>query len=160
MRMTIKSRALTVLLPCIVLTAITFCFGGELMEPSRTLKEPGKAWGGLTVFSEPPQLEVFLDGKKVGRTPLWLRDVETGLHMLKIEQAETGIQVNKDKTVRIGLFKGSFVTFSESPKETQQLEARKKEISQPSTVEKPAEQEKRKDLTLWEQFVNGSLKHF
>lgn len=62
------------------------CLGGELIEPTRTLGGPEKTWGGLTVFIEPPQMVVYLDGEKAGTTPLWLRQVEAGPHKLKIKK--------------------------------------------------------------------------
>jgi len=144
----------------ILLSTLSVCSGGELIEPTRTLQEAGKTWGGLTIFSEPPQLEIYLDGEKVGQTPLWLRKVETGLHTIKIGPAETRVRIEKDKKLKVGFLKGSFVTSSEPAKETPK-------VSQPldqQAVAPPQEQtggdERTEDLTSWEKFVNGSLKHF
>ena len=160
MRMTVTSGALSVFFCCIALSAITFSFGAELIEPTRTLQEPGKSWGGLTVFSEPPQLEVYLDGERVGRTPLWLREVETGPHTLKIASAETSVHVEKGKRVKIGLFKGTLVTGSEQEKEKPRPQQQLKERDTIPTSQGQEEREKSDDLSLWEKFVNGSLKHF
>jgi hypothetical protein len=136
------------------------CLGSELIEPTRTLGGPEKTWGGLTVFSEPPQLAVYLDGEKVGTTPLRLRQVETGSHKLKIEEVEKDIRVSEGKTARIGLFKGSLVTFSEVEDQKAAPEPLKEAERQRPPMARPPEELKTEDLTLWEKFVNGTLKHF
>jgi hypothetical protein len=66
------------------------------------------------VFSEPPQMVVYMDGEKAGTAPpLWLQRVEAGTHKLRIGEVEKDTRVSERKTARIGLFKGSFVAFSE-----------------------------------------------
>ena len=144
----------------ILLSAISICFGGELIEPTRTLQGTEKTWGGLAIFSEPPQLEVYLNGEKAGRTPLWLRQVETGPYTVKIAHAETIVHVEKNERLRVGFFKGSFVIRAEP---TKKQPANEKELERPTVVpySGPSEEEdKDQDLTLWEKFVNGTLKHF
>jgi hypothetical protein len=144
----------------ILLSAISICFGGEMIEPTRTLQEVGKTWGGLAIFSEPPQLEVYLNGEKAGRTPLWMRQVETGPHTIKIADAETIVHIGKDEKLTLGFFKGSFVIRSE-PKKRQP--AAEKRIERPAARPyngPPEEEEQKRDLTLWEKFVNGTLRHF
>jgi hypothetical protein len=136
------------------------CLGAELIQPTRTLGGPEKTWGGLTVFSEPPQLVVYLDGEKAGTTPLWLRQVEAGPHKLKIGEVEKDIRVSGGKTARIGLFKGSFVTFSEVEEKKAAPEPVKEAERRRPPVAPPPEEPKSEDLTLWEKFVNGTLKHF
>jgi PEGA domain len=160
MKTTLNLGTIAGLFLCVLVLTLSVCFAGELIEPSRTLQEAGKTWGGLTIFSEPPQLDVYLDGEKVGQTPLWLRKVETGLHRIKIGPAETSVRIEKDKKIKLGLLKGSFVISSEPAKETPK-------VSQPSEQQAVAppqaqagEDERTEDLTLWEKFVNGSLKHF
>ena len=143
-----------------VMVAVSPSFGGELIEPTRTLGGPEKNWGGLTVFSEPPQLDVYLDGEKVGTTPLRLREVQTGLHKLRIKDTEKDVHVSKGRTARIGLFKGSFVTFSEVEEKKAAPERLKEAERQRPTMAQSLEEPKTEDLSLWEKFVNGSLKHF
>jgi hypothetical protein len=63
----------------------------------------------VTVFSEPPELEVFLDGSKVGQTPLWLERVSQGFHKLRVKDVETEIHLEAGKGLRVGLFKGDLV---------------------------------------------------
>jgi len=59
----------------------------------------------------------------------------------------------------VGLFKGRFITcLGEEKKPGKQAAADKKE---PATkIEATESPEKQKDLSRWENFVNGSLKHF
>jgi hypothetical protein len=155
-----KVGILTFMLAAEALVAGSWSLGGELIEPTRTLGGPEKTWGGLTVFSEPPQMDVYLDGEKVGITPLWLRQVEAGPHKLKIKEAEKDVRVEKGKTARIGLFKGSFVTFSEVKEEKAAAEPPKEEPPQTSSAAPTTEENRSSDLSLWERYVNGSLKHF
>ena len=145
---------------CILLSTLSVCSGGELIEPTRTLQEAGKTWGGLTIFSEPPQLEIYLDGEKVGQTPLWLRKVETGLHTIKIGHAQTSVRIETDKRLKVGLLNGSFVISSEPAKETPRVSQPSEQQAVAPPQSQAGENERTEDLTLWEKFVNGTLKHF
>jgi hypothetical protein len=143
----------------ILLGAAALCYGGELIEPTRTLQDAGERWGKLIVFSEPPEVDVFLDGSKVGQTPVWLERVKEGTHKLQIKDLEKEIYVKEGRTLKVGLFKGRFITRLEEEKKVgKQAAADKKE---PATKVEAAESpEKQKDLSRWEKFVNGTLKHF
>jgi hypothetical protein len=143
----------------ILLGAAALCSGGEMIEPTRTLQDAGERWGKLVVFSEPPEFDVLLDGSKVGQTPVWLERVKEGTHKLKIGDLEKEIYVKEGKTLKVGLFKGRFITRLEEEKKVgKQAAADKKE---PATKGEAAETpEKQKDLSRWEKFVNGTLKHF
>jgi hypothetical protein len=134
--------------------------GDELLEPTRNLGGPEKQWGGLTLFSEPPQMDVYMDGQKIGRTPLWLRQVEAKNHDLKIGEIETNVQVKKGKTVRIGLFKQSLVKFTEVEQLAAPSETTKKSESQRPSRKDQSKKQKKEDLSLWERYINGSIKHF
>jgi len=160
MRTTLNLGSAAGLFFCILVSAISVCFAGELIEPTRTLQEAEKTWGGLTIFSEPPQLEIYLDGEKVGQTPLWLRKVERGLHSIKIGHAQTSVRIEKDKRLKVGLFKGSFVISSEPAKETPKASQPSEQQAVAPPQSQAGEDERTEDLTLWEKFVNGTLKHF
>ena len=145
---------------CVLVLTLSVCFAGDPIEPTRTLQEAGKTWGGLTIFSEPPQLDVYLDGEKVGQTPLWLRKVETGLHTIKIGHAQTSVRIETDKRLKVGLLNGSFVISSEPAKETPRVSQPSEQQAVAPPQSQAGEDERTEDLTLWEKFVNGSLKHF
>lgn len=87
---------------------------GELIEPTRTLDDAGKAEGKLLVFSEPPGLPVSLDGLSIGKTPTSIEEVNPGIHDLQVETRETRITIEPGKTLAISLFKGYFVRIPES----------------------------------------------
>jgi hypothetical protein len=134
--------------------------GDELIPPTRTLQEPGSTWGGLTVFSEPPQLEVYLDGKKVGETPVLLKHVKAGFHKLRVEHSETDIYLEPGGSVQLSLYKGSFITVAREKREGEKETG--VEGERPAEARKAAEAPKERDtdLTPWEKFTNGTLRHF
>ena len=120
-----------------------------------------KHWGKVIVFSEPPGADVYLDQEKVGSTPLWLARVEQGIHILRVADKEAQIYVERGKIIKAGLFKGSFIA-----REEEDVEAapppRREERPEPSgpAREQPAEEERKRDLTRWDRFINGSLPFF
>jgi hypothetical protein len=143
------------------LATVSICSGGELIAPTRTLQEPTIAWGGLTVFSEPPRLEVYLDGKKVGRTPVWLKHVQAGFHKLMVEHAETDIYLEPGVMVQLSLYKGSFITLPREKKEAEKEAGVEGERPTETRKAAPAPgEEQATDLTPWEKFTNGTLRHF
>ena len=145
----------------ILLGAAALSYGGELIEPTRTLQDAGERWGKLVVFSEPPEFNVFLDGSKVGQTPVWLERVKEGTHKLQIKDLEEEIYVKEGRRLMVGLFNGRFITRrEEEKKEGMQAAPAKKEPAPTLEEEAPSEKEKETDLSRWEKFVNGTLKSF
>jgi hypothetical protein len=145
----------------ILLSAVALCYGGELIEPTRTLRDAGEPSGKLIVFSEPPELDVFLDGSKVGQTPIWLERVKEGTHKLQVKNLEKEIYVKEARTLKVGLFKGRFITVLEAEKKAEkQVALEKKEPATTLEEEESPEKQKENDLSRWEKFVNGSLKQF
>jgi hypothetical protein len=134
--------------------ATGLCLSGELIPPTRTLEAPEAAWGRLTVFSEPPELDVLLDSTKMGQTPLWLEKVKPGFHSLQINDSKTDIYVKEGETLKLGLFKGSFITLPEKEKEITPVPPvePKRSPEKPKTAQPT---EKMKDLTIWALFPNG-----
>ncbi len=86
--------------------------------------------------------------------------VQAGPHTLKIAGAETSIHVEENERLKKGLFKGTLVTGSEKKKEKPKLQQQLKERTAIPASQEQEEREKSEDLSLWEKFVNGSLKHF
>ncbi len=120
------------------LTTITIVFGfafllvyspawsSELIKPTRALDSTGEKLGKLSVFSEPPGLEVTLEGTIIGKTPLILDEVKPGSHRLKVKNSETDITIEPGKTLKISLYKDKFVLIPATDK---------KPSKQPETVE-------------------------
>ena len=73
----------------ILFVAATVAVRGELIQPTRTLQSSEKMPGTLSVFSEPPGLDVFLNQSKIGKTPIQSIEVTPGTHTLKVEDSET-----------------------------------------------------------------------
>jgi hypothetical protein len=156
----IKPGVLAFIALTAVILGMEICSGDELIEPTRELGGIEKEWGGLTLFSEPPQMDVYIDGKKLGRTPLWLHKVAATNHVLQIGGVETRIQIKKGKTSRIGLFKGSLVKLPERNQRSVPAKTAKQQGTQRTASQQQPKHPKKEDLTLWERYINGSLKHF
>ena len=125
-----------------LLVAVTFSIGGELIEPTRTFERSEKTSGKISVFSEPPKLDVFLDDSKIGKTPIVSMKVEAGSHYLKVKDSETKVYVAPGKSLRLSLHKGSFIEIQE--KEREKLLEPKENATE---KKKPDEQTKEKAET-------------
>jgi len=89
-------------------TVAGYCYGSEKIAPTRTLD--GRAQPGqLSVFSEPPGLEITLNGKSAGMTPLHEIAIAGGIHTLKIENTQTTITITSGEVRQLSYFKGKFV---------------------------------------------------
>lgn len=108
------------------------------------------------MVSEPSDLDVFLDGSEIGKTPVWSEEVKSGIHTLRVKHAETDIYVEPGKTLKVSLFKGTFISIAEEEKKVEkQAGPEKKKVSEArETVESP-EAQQQKDLTPWERFISG-----
>ena len=61
----------------LLFVVVTVAESGELIKPTRTLQSSEKIPGRLSVFSEPPGLDVFLDQSNIGKTPILSMEVTT-----------------------------------------------------------------------------------
>ena len=140
------------------LTKITIVFGfafllvyspawsSELIKPTRALDSTGEKLGKLAVFSEPPGLEVRLEGTIVGNTPILLDEVEPGSHRLRVKDSETDISIEPGKTLQISLYKDKFIlipaTDKKPPEQSQTAETtptKSKPPPPPSGEQRPKE---------------------
>lgn len=151
-------------LPTVLVLQVLFAglsYGDGLIPPTRTLEGDERSWGRLTVFSEPPGLEVYLDGEKVGAAPLWLSMVEAGTHILRVGDTEEQVLVQPGKRTKAGVFKGSFIAMTEEDRQVlPEPPAAKGPLPEGPVVERPEEEERRRELTRWDLFINGSLPFF
>ena len=85
------------------------CFGGDVIEPTRTLEDGNVKTGKLFVFSEPPGIAIKLDGKAVGKTPVSLEALPQGTHVLRVKNEETTIIMAPGEVRRLSFFKGKFI---------------------------------------------------
>jgi hypothetical protein len=134
-------------------------WSSELIKPTRALDSSGEKPGKLSVFSEPPGLEVALEGTIIGNTPLFLDEVKPGSHRLQIKNSETDITIEPEKTLKISLYKGKFVlipaTDNKPPKQSQTAETTPTKPKPPPT---PAEEQRPKELSPIERY--RLLRHY
>lgn len=98
-----------------------------LIEPTRTLETATSDLGVLNVYSEPPGLEVRLDGKPIGKTPILSAELSSGAHVLRIEGTETKFFLGQRETIALSWFKGSFIRIPEKTKATEEPTAESKQ---------------------------------
>jgi hypothetical protein len=112
----------------LIVTCVLFAVGlhAQLIEPTRSLEGAQDGDGILNVLSEPPGLEVQLDGQVIGKTPIFSIKVPAGAHAIRIRDSETEIQIAAGKKVSMSWFKGAFIEIpekaepsAEAPKEAQ-----------------------------------------
>ena len=101
----------------------------ELIAPTRSLETASDDLGILNIFSEPPALEIWLDGKVIGKTPLVSVELSSGTHVLRIEGSEAEIFISPRKATSLSWFKGSFIQIPEKAKAAGEpmTESKKKE---------------------------------
>jgi len=85
----------------------------ELIAPTRTLSGQEPTTGRLSVFSEPPDLPVLLDGVDIGKTPVILKEVAAGTHTLRVKGTEKEITVPPDKSLQLSFFKDVLIIIPE-----------------------------------------------
>ena len=85
----------------------------ELIAPTRTLGGEQKLTGLLSVFSEPPDLPVLLDGVDIGKTPVILKEVTSGAHTLRVKGTEKEITVPPGKSLQLSFFKDVLIIIPE-----------------------------------------------
>lgn len=94
---------------CAVCALFSSGLQAQLIEPTRSLKDAYDGTGLLNVLSEPPGIEVRVDGKVIGQTPIFSARFPAGVHALRIRDSETDIQLVAGKTFAISWFKGAFI---------------------------------------------------
>jgi PEGA domain-containing protein len=143
----------------LLFVAVTQAVGGELIKPTRTLQSSEKTPGNISVFSEPPGLDVFLNQSNIGKTPILSMEVTPGTHSLKVKDSETEVYIIPGKSLRLSLFKGTFVEVKEQEKEAI------KKPEEGTTGKKPAEPTEEKpgykpkyDPAYWPLKPSGPIK--
>lgn len=132
----------------------------DLIAPTRTLEGNEELLGRLTVVSEPPNLEVYLDGTQIGETPIWLKEVKPGPHELRVQGSETDVYLEPGKTLTLSLFKGSFIEVSKEKEPATEAGPEPEKLPEAAKVKKPREEERSRDLTPWERFINRTSPNF
>ena len=116
-----------------------FCLGGELIAPTRTLQGTEINSGRISVLSEPPGLDVFLNNSKIGQTPILSIEINAGVHKLRVKDSETEILVIPGKSLQLSVYKGSFIEI--------QREKEKREKQQRSKADNTTKERKTMEAT-------------
>jgi hypothetical protein len=93
----------------------------QLIEPTRSLEGASDGAGLLSVLSEPPGLDVQLDGMAIGKTPIFSARFPPGLHVLRIEDSKIDIHLAAGKTFTTTWFKGAFIEIPERVKPSAEI---------------------------------------
>jgi len=159
MRTSCKRIGLSALL--LLFSGVPLSLGGDaLIAPTRSLEGPREPVGSLTVVSEPPGLEVFLDGSEIGQTPVWMKQVKRGPHKLRVRRSETDVYVETGKMLTLSFFKGSFIVVPNKKEALAKPRLEPEKPTEGSKGMKPREQEGEiYDLTPWD-FLNPSSPNF
>jgi hypothetical protein len=121
----------------------------DLIGPSRTLKSVDNRVGSLTISSNPTMLDVKMDGAAIGETPVVLQDVEPGIHVIQVQDAETEIYVGPGKSIKLSWFKGRFIEIPvEVKKVPEQPVSPKKEVARKEKSE-PSDKEIKLEHFYW-----------
>ena len=132
----------------------------DLIAPTRSLDGEREVSGKLSVVSEPPDQQVFLDGSEIGRTPVRLKQVNPGPHELRVSRSETDLFVESGKTLTISNFKGAFIVVPEAKETAKEPPAAPDKPTESTKQMKPPEEKKPTEPTPWDRFLNKSSPNF
>lgn len=134
----------------------------DLIPPTRTLESSAERLGTLTVVSEPPNLEVFLDGSEVGHTPVWLKYVKPGMHNLRVGDSQIDVYAQPGRTRILSFFHGSFIEVPEEKEAPKQKESEPEKQPEGRKGIKGSAEESEKNLTPWDwqRFLNRTSPGF
>ena len=130
----------------------------ELIEPSRTLEGQQKPMGRLSVFSEPPKLDVLLDGVSIGKTPVISKEVTSGVHILRVKDTEKEIAILSGKSLQLSLFKDSLIEISGKKTEAPtQQKIKEKMATEEKKTEDSNKNKKQYDPFYWPTNPRGPI---
>ena len=139
---------------------VTLAFAAEeLIAPTRSLEGRVQLPGTLSVVSEPPELEVFLNGSPIGKTPIWLQEIKAGSHTLRIGKEETDLVVDTGEKVTISFFKGAFIDISKKMEAVEEPRPAPEKAPE-REVKRPRRDEEREDIIRFEHFINRNFDFF
>jgi hypothetical protein len=148
-----KLTKITIVLGFAFLLVYSPAWSSELIKPTRALDSTGEKLGKLSVFSEPSGLEVTLEGTIIGKTPLFLDEVKTGSHRLRVKNSVTDIIIEPGKTLQISLFNDKFIlipaTDKKPPKQPATVETN---LTKSEPLPPPAEEQRPEELSPIERY--------
>jgi len=130
----------------------------DLIEPTRTLEGSSEHSAKLSVFSEPPGLQVTLDGIAIGKTPVLGREVKPGIHVIRIRDSETEIDVQPGNPVQYSWVKGAFIKIPSAPEGGSPTQpAEKEKVPPKAESEKPEEKKDELQPLYWPLNPSGPI---
>ncbi|MBW2576385.1 MAG: PEGA domain-containing protein [Deltaproteobacteria bacterium] len=96
--------------------------------------------GRLSVFSDPPELDVLLDGVEIGKTPVISKEVASGVHILRVKDTEKEITILSGKSLQLSLYKDFLI---EIPEKKAEVPTPPEPKEQPKIPEKKSEDSKK-----------------
>ena len=146
----ISSKTVGLICMLAILITCTSAWGTGKIAPSRTLKGSGDEMGKLSVFSEPPGLEVTLDGSQIGPTPVREIDVKPGSHTLRVRESEAEIYITPGEPLNLSWRRGIFIVISSKEKtEPEQPRAEEKDKPQPKKAAQTQKNEPKLEPLYW-----------
>ena len=131
----------------------------ELIEPSRMLEGQQKPMGRLSLFSEPPELDVLLDGVEIGKTPVISKEVTSGVHILRIKDTEKEITILSGKSLQLSLYKDALIEIPEKKAEAPTPSEPKEQPKIPEKKPEDSNKDKKKyDPFYWPLNPGGPIK--
>jgi hypothetical protein len=110
----------------------------EPIEPTRTLQGGANQPGLLSVYSEPPTIDLWVDGKKMGKTPVTSIQLPPGEHLLRLGDSEQKISITSGKPSTYSWFKGALIEVvdpTNKPSEPTKLDSTVEKRGQPKPPE-------------------------
>jgi hypothetical protein len=124
-------------------------FASDLIEPTRSLSGQAEKMGELSVFSEPPMLDVEIDGTQIGKTPIVDQKVKPGIHAISLKDSETKIYIGSGKSVKLSWFKGAFIEIPEEVKEGRKRQGEGEKETHQIKMSEPAVEKMEKPHPLY-----------
>ena len=134
---------------CAFLLIPSLLMAAELIAPTHTLEGKNAQSGRLSVFSEPPELEVTLDGTDIGKTPVISKEVGPGTHVIRVKDSEINIIVKPGQPLQYSWFKGSFFVIPVKTKDVQQQKPKAAKIPEKPKAKQSAEKKEELQPLYW-----------
>ncbi|MGD8524260.1 MAG: PEGA domain-containing protein [Desulfobacterales bacterium] len=142
----------------VLLFASSTVWSAELIAPTRSLEGAIDEKATLSVSSEPPGLNVTLDGTVIGETPVIEKEIEPGSHVVRIGDSETQIYARTGKPIQLSWFKGTFIEMPIKKADSrQQLQPEVVEKKPKPQTEAPQKKTGKYDPAYWPTNPTGPI---
>ena len=103
----------------------------------------------MSVFSEPPGLDVEMDGTLIGKTPVVDLNVEPGRHVIRLQDDETEIDAEPGKSIKLSWFKGAFIRVPVKKQEARVQQSKAKDEPSKINISDQSEDKKEEPQPLY-----------